>query len=487
MPRGERTGEFRSHGVWTEIAKWKKQTKRRLFSDRGGISLVLHPLLSLYYLLDISDIMASWLQIPKNSPFSLANIPFGIISSAKTSSRVPAIAIGDYALNLNAFASSAGFAQLPAIQAHLGVFNQPTLNAFAALGRPVHRQVREYIQAVFRADTPFPQILKDNAALQKEALLPLADVTNHVPMQIGDYTDFYAGLNHAYNVGVLFRGPENALQPNYTHLPVAYHSRASSVVASGTPIHRPNGQILTNPTATPKVPTFSPCKKLDIELELAAFVSTPNDLGNPVPVDKAEDHIFGVVLMNDWSARDIQAWEYVPLGPFNAKNFATTITPWVVLLDALEPFRAPNLEPGDREGLLPYLREKRSVNGYNIPLEVEITNAGGKPTVISHSNAKNLLYSFPQMLTHHTITGCNMNPGDLLGSGTISGTEPQTQGSILEQTGGKNPIKLADGSERLFLEDGDSVVLRGMAGQEGSYVGFGDCEATILPARKLEF
>ncbi|KNG83097.1 fumarylacetoacetase [Aspergillus nomiae NRRL 13137] len=435
----------------------------------------------------ITGTMASWLQIPKNSPFSLANIPFGIISSTKSTSRVAAIAIGEYALNLSTFASSGGFAQLPDFQPHLNVFSQPTLNAFAALGRPVHRQVREYIQNVFRADTPFPQVLKDNASLQKEALLPLSEVTNHVPMQIGDYTDFYAGLNHAYNVGVLFRGPENALQPNYKHLPVAYHSRASSVVTSGTPIHRPNGQILANPAATPKLPTFSPCKRLDIELELAAFVSKPNDLGKPVNISEAEDHIFGLVLMNDWSARDIQAWEYIPLGPFNAKNFATTITPWVVLLDALEPFRATGLEPGDRDSLLPYLREKRAANVYDIPLEVEITNAGGKPTIVSNSNAKNLLYSFPQMLAHHTITGCNMNPGDLLGSGTISGTEPKTQGSLLEQTNGKNPLKLADGSERLFLEDGDTIVLRGKAGTEGNYVGFGDCTGTILPAIKLEY
>ncbi|KAL4769541.1 Fumarylacetoacetase [Aspergillus nidulans var. acristatus] len=430
--------------------------------------------------------MASWLQIPKNSPFSLANIPFGIISSSKLSSRVPAIAIGDYALDLSIFASSGGFSQLPVIQPHLNVFNQSSLNAFAALGRPVHRQVREYIQKVFSTETPFPQILKDNAALQKEALLPLSEVTNHLPMQIGDYTDFYAGLNHAYNVGVLFRGPDNALQPNYKHLPVAYHGRASSVVTSGTPLHRPQGQILTNPAANPKVPAFSPCKKLDIELELAFFVSTPNDLGHPVHIDKAEDHIFGVVLMNDWSARDIQAWEYVPLGPFNAKNFGTTITPWVILIDALEPFRTVGLEPGNRESLLPYLREKRADTAYDIPLEVEVTNAGGKPTVISHSNAKNLLYSFPQMLAHHTITGCNLNTGDLLGSGTISGKENQTEGSLLEQTNGKNPIKLADGSERLFLEDGDTVILRGMAGTEGNYVGFGDCAGTILPPVKLD-
>lgn len=435
--------------------------------------------------------MASWLQIPRSSPFSLANIPFGIISSVKstvssTAPRVPAVAIGDYALDLSVFASLGGFAQLPLIQTHLSVFHQPTLNAFAALGRPIHRQVREYLQTVLRADTPHPQVLKENKTLQEEALRPLSEVTNHVPMQIGDYTDFYAGMNHAFNVGVLFRGPENALQPNYKHLPVGYHGRASSVVVSGTPIRRPNGQILAT-TSTPKVPTFAPCKRLDIELELAAFVCTGNDLGNPIPIDEAEDHIFGLVLMNDWSARDIQAWEYVPLGPFNAKNFATTISPWVVLLGALEPFRTANLEPGDRESLLPYLREKRPANGFDIPLEVEITTQSGRgtPTVISRSNSRNLLFSFPQMLAHHSVTGCNMNPGDLLGSGTISGTEPQTEGSILEQTQGKNPITLADGSKRVFLEDGDRVVLRGVAGEEGGYVGFGDCEGTISPAIKL--
>lgn len=430
--------------------------------------------------------MASWLQIPRNSPFSLANIPFGIISTVKNTARVPAIAIGDYALNLSIFASSGGFSQLPSIQTHLDVFNQPTLNAFAALGRPVHRQVREYLQAIFRADTPYPRLLRDNASLQNEALLPLSEVTNHLPMQIGDYTDFYVGLNHAFNVGVLFRGPENALQPNYKHLPVAYHGRASSVVVSKTPVRRPNGQILANPTATPKIPVFSPCRRLDIELELAAFVCKGNELGKPVPIDEAEDHIFGLVLMNDWSARDIQAWEYVPLGPFNAKNFATTITPWVVLLDALEPFRAANLEPGNRESLLPYLREKRAVNGYDIALEVEITNSGGKPTVVSTTNSRNLLFSFSQMLAHHTITGCNLNTGDLLGSGTISGTEERSQGSLLEQTKGKEPISLADGSKRLFLEDGDTVVLRGVAGAEGGYVGFGDCVGTIVPALKLD-
>ncbi|KAI2794465.1 Fumarylacetoacetase [Penicillium oxalicum] len=408
--------------------------------------------------------MASWFPIPKNSPFSLANIPFGIISS-QSASRVPAIAIGDHALNLSLFASSGGFSQLSAIQKHLNVFNEPTLNAFAALGRPVHRQVREYLQNVFRVETQYPQVLKDNAELQKSALVPLSQVTNHLPMQIGDYTDFYAGLNHAYNVGVLFRGPDNALQPNYKHLPWL-----TMVVL---PLWFPLELICTVPT------------RLDIELELACFISKPNDLGKPVSVEEAEDHIFGLVLMNDWSARDIQAWEYVPLGPFNAKNFGTSITPWVVMLDALEPFRTQGLEPENRESLLPYLREKRAENVYDIPLEVEITNKGGQPSIISNTSSRNLLYSFPQMVAHHTITGCNLRTGDLLGSGTISGKEPHTQGSLLEQTNGKKPLKLADGTERMFLEDGDTVVLRGMAGTEGNFVGFGDCVGTILPALSL--
>ncbi|KAH8705055.1 fumarylacetoacetate hydrolase FahA [Talaromyces proteolyticus] len=435
--------------------------------------------------------MASWLSIPAKSHFSLANIPFGIISAKGSSTKVPATAIGEYALDLSTFARGQGFSQLAAIQPHLDVFSQTTLNDFAALGRPIHRQVREYLQSVFKADTPFPSLLKDNESLRSSALIPLSAVTNHLPLQIGDYTDFYAGLNHAYNVGVLFRGPDNALQPNYKHLPVGYHGRASSVVPSGTPIVRPSGQILANPTATPKVPLFSPCKRLDIELELAAFVSTENKLGQPVSVDEAEDHIFGLVLMNDWSARDIQAWEYVPLGPFNAKNFATTISPWVVLVDALEPFKAQGLEPGNRDSLLPYLKEKRPDNSYNINLEFDLKHAGSETsTRISTTNATNLLFSFPQMLAHHTITGCNLRTGDLLGSGTISGKEPGSQGSLLEHTnGGKEPITLADGTtKRTFLEDGDEVTLRAVAGSvDGAYVGFGECVGRIERAVEFAF
>jgi fumarylacetoacetase len=311
----------------------------------------------------------SWFPIAISSHFSLANIPFGIISTAVNKASRPAIAIGEHALDLEVFSAEDGFSSLPSVQKHLVVFSQPTLNAFATLGRPLHREVRRYIQDVLRIDTPFPDILKDNKALQAKCLVRLKDVKMHLPMQIGDYTDFFAGKNHAYNVGVMFRGSTNALQPNYTHLPVGYHGRASSVVCSGTPIRRPHGQMLENPTAVPKVPSFGPCKKLDIELELGAFVCRDNKMGERIPISEAADSLFGLVLMNDWSARDIQMWEYVPLGPFNAKNFGTSISPWVVLMDALEPFRTEGID--NETQLLPYLREEKN-NFFDIKLEVDI-------------------------------------------------------------------------------------------------------------------
>ena len=317
----------------------------------------------------------SWLPIPRTSHFSLANIPFGIISTASSKTPRPAIAIGDKALDLTIFSSNNGFSALPSIHPHLSVFSQPTLNAFAALGRPLHREVRKYIQGIFLADTTHPHILKSNHTLQQQALIPLRDVSTHLPLHIGDYTDFYAGRNHAYNVGVLFRGPNNALQPNYTHLPVGYHGRASSVVVSGTPIRRPWGQILDTPTAEPKMPIFSPSRCLDMELELGAFVCRANRMGEPIPLREAEEYLFGLVLMNDWSARDIQAWEYVPLGPFGAKNFGTTISAWVVLADALEPFRVRGLESGTE--LLPYLREERRESVFDVRLEVDLTGMAG--------------------------------------------------------------------------------------------------------------
>lgn len=314
----------------------------------------------------------SWFKIPAGSHFSLANIPFGIVSTKGATSPRPAIAIGDHALCLVPFAQNGGFSKLDGFKSPLNALDRPTLNEFAALGRSVTGQVRTYLQRVFADDTEFADVLKDKSDIQSKCLVPLKDVTCHMPFQIGDYTDFYAGKHHAFNVGVLFRGPANALQPNYTHLPVGYHGRASSVVISGTPIVRPSGQILENPAAEKKVPIFSPARRLDIELELGAFIATGNKMGDHIPIDQARDHIFGYVLLNDWSARDIQAWEYVPLGPFNAKNFGTTISSWVVHADAMEPFKAKGIP--HQNDLLPYLVETDEKSHLAISLEVDITS-----------------------------------------------------------------------------------------------------------------
>jgi fumarylacetoacetase len=312
----------------------------------------------------------SWLSIPRRCPFSLANIPFGIISTASSPDPRPAVAIGEYALDLRAFASHGGFNPLKSSHDYLSIFSESTLNAFAACGRASHREVRHYLQNILAEDTSHPEILKSNVALRKGALPRLETITTHLPLSIGDYTDFFAGINHAFNVGTMFRGPANALNANYTHLPVGYHGRASSVVVSGTDIRRPRGQILPNPAAEPKIPAFKPTQRLDIELELGAFLCKGSRIGDIVPINEAEESIFGYVLLNDWSARDIQTWEYVPLGPFNAKNFGSSISPWVVLADTLEPFRCEGVI-NDTE-LLPYLQEQKKESVYDISLEVEL-------------------------------------------------------------------------------------------------------------------
>jgi fumarylacetoacetase len=427
--------------------------------------------------------LKSWLSIPAESHFSLSNIPFGIITSKNSQvEKRPAAAIGDHVLDLKAFASGNGFSALPSLKDHLAVFSQPTLNAFAALGQPVHRSVRAYLQEILSDSTSHPDILKDNTSLQKSALLPKHETKTHLPMQIGDYTDFYAGVNHAINAGTLFRGPANALQPNYYHIPIGYHGRASTVVVSGTPIRRPNGQLLLDPTADPKVPTFGPSRRLDIELELGCLLCKSNPLGEPVRIKDAEQSIFGFVLMNDWSARDIQAWEYVPLGPFNGKNFGTTISAWVVLADALEPFRANKLK--NETKLLPYLVEEREDTIYDIKLEVDLTTPEGDTTTISRGSAANLVWSFPQMIAHHSVGGCSMQPGDLLGSGTISGKGEDDLGSLLEMSGGgKKEIMLKGMDVRKFLKDGDTITIRGVCGGEpGALVGFGECVGKIESA-----
>lgn len=427
--------------------------------------------------------LKSWLPIPKRSHFSLANIPFGIISTKTDSSRRAAVAIGEHCLDLKAFTIRGG---LKRCSVETGdVFSQPTLNNFAALGQRAHEGVRKFLQDVFREDTPYPDVLRDNPEARESSILRQDEVTMHLPMHIGDYTDFYAGKNHAYNLGCILRGPSNALQPNYTHLPVGYHGRASSVVVSGTPVRRPNGQVLENPAAEVKKPVFKPSQRLDIELELGAFLCKSNPLGEPVLIGDAEDSIFGFVLLNDWSARDIQAWEYVPLGPFNAKNFASTISPWVILAGALEPFRAEGI--ANEEQLLPYLQQSNPKNVYDIQLQFDLTPENGETTSLSNTNGKYLMYSFAQMLAHHTIGGCPMQVGDLLGSGTISGTETGTEGAMIEITkGGKESIQLKGGFERKFLQDGDTVTLRGVCGdQDYALVGFGDCVGRILPALEL--
>lgn len=319
-------------------------------------------------------------DVSAESPFSLANIPFGVISTQADPTPRPAAAIGSYVVDLKALSESAKLGELaPGLAGREHVLAQPTLNAFAALGRPVHREVRRALQDILASDTKHPGVLKDNDELRLKALVPQSSVKMHVPMHIGDYTDFYAGYHHAYNVGVLFRGPANAMQPNYTHLPVGYHGRASSIVVSGTPIRRPWGQILLDPAAEPKQPTTAPCRRLDIELELGCFLAKPNELGEPIKIEDAEDHIFGYVLLNDWSARDIQAWEYVPLGPFNGKNFASTISPWVVLADALEPFRSKGME--NKSPVQDYMKEGKEETAFDIKLEIDLTSelnyAGG--------------------------------------------------------------------------------------------------------------
>ncbi|ORX35529.1 fumarylacetoacetase [Kockovaella imperatae] len=413
----------------------------------------------------------SFLHIDSESPFSLDNLPFGVFSTKEKPYIRAGVAVGRHVIDLSALHRHGVFQGR--LSDHASVFDSTSLNAFAALGRPFNQSYRLFVRNLLLADNP---VLRDNEELRQDAIYDLDKVQMHLPMVIGDYTDFYAGRNHAYNVGVLFRGPENALQPNYLHLPVGYHGRASSVQISGQPVYRPNGQICPGPA-----PILSPCRKLDMELEIAAFICTPNPQGAPIPIQKASDHIFGFVLMNDWSARDIQAWEYVPLGPFNSKNFATTITPWVVLADAMEPFRVK--APDAPTGLLPYLTQ--DCNGaYDIDLTVDL-RISGETHRLSRSNALHLCFSFEQMIAHHTITGCPLKTGDLFGSGTISGKEKDSLGSLLEMTlNGKEEMRLGSVS-RTFLEDHDEVILNGAAGASGARVGFGPCIGRILPAKSL--
>ena len=346
-----------------------------------------------------------------------------------------------------------------------------------AKGRPAWKDARSKIQALLTGDNP---ALKDNEQLRNKVMYDMNSVIMELPATIGDYTDFYSSKEHATNVGTMFRGKDNALQPNWTHLPVGYHGRSSSVIKSGIDIHRPQGQLQKDPNDPKQGSTFGPCKLLDFELEMGTFVGPGNELGKPIRMTEAEDHIFGLVLMNDWSARDIQKWEYVPLGPFTAKNFATTISPWVITLDALEPFRSSTSAGKQDPEPLDYLKDP-NYGSYDINLEVFLKNDSLEPYRLCRSNFSNLYWNIKQQLVHHSVTGCNMRPGDCLGSGTISGSTPDSYGSMLELCWkGTNPIKLPNGQERKFLQDGDEVLMKGYCQRDHVRIGFGECRAKIL-------
>ncbi len=397
--------------------------------------------------------------------FSTDTIPFGIFSFGD-SKKCLATAVEDKVVDLSYLANEGLFDDLDIPRP---VFSQPYLNDFIALGKKKTNAVRHLLRKLLK--NPTPEIM--------DAYFYGERVDLHLPVRVGDYTDFYSSEQHAYNVGVMFRDPENALLPNWKHLPVGYHGRASSIFVSGTPFHRPKGQIKP---AGADMPAFSPTKRLDFELEMAAVIGKSNAPGEPISVDKAEEYIFGFQLFNDWSARDIQAWEYVPLGPFLAKNFFSSVSPWVIPLEALEPFRvqAQKQDPP----VLPYLQEVNPTQ-FDVQLEVVLTTAAGAEKVISRSNFKNLYWTVPQQIAHHTVTGCNLQVGDLLASGTISGKEKDSFGSMLELSwGGKEPIVFEDGTERRFLEDGDTLTIRGWAEKDGIRVDFGEVSNRVLPARE---
>ena len=414
----------------------------------------------------------SFVPVAAESHFPIQNLPFGVFRRPGGGPARIGVAIGDQILDLLVL-ESAGLLTLPG-DPRQRPFSRPSLNLFLSMGKDAWHAARMQIHALLRADTT---TLKDHDTLSSEALVPMERAAMLLPVEIGDYTDFYSSREHATNVGTMFRGSENALMPNWTHLPVGYHGRASSVVLSGTPVRRPSGQL--KPDDGP--PVFGPSRLLDFELEMGFFTGPGNELGVPIPIENAADHIFGFVLVNDWSARDIQKWEYVPLGPFLGKSFATSISPWVVTLEALEPFRVPG-PPLDAEPL-PYLRSVGDWS-YDIHLEVGISAPGmDAPHTVCRSNFKYLYWNVCQQLAHHTSNGCNLRSGDLLASGTISGPTPDSYGSMLELTWrGERPIRLPDGSERKFIEDEDEVVMTGWAEAVGYRVGFGEVAGKILPA-----
>ncbi len=415
----------------------------------------------------------SFIPVDSSSHFSIQNLPYGAYKS-ESGAVCLCSAIGNYIIDLFVLDEEDLFDG--PLLSHEFAFQHDTLNHFMSLGRPAWREARETLQHLLAHDT---ETLRDNPELRARVFKPMDEVELVMPVQIGDYTDFYSSEQHAKNVGCLFRDPENALMPNWKHLPVGYHGRASSIVLSGTDVRRPKGQILPNNKTTP---VFSESQKLDFELEVGFLTGPGNDLGTPISVDEAENHIFGLVLVNDWSARDIQKWEYQPLGPFLAKSWATSISPWIVTLDALAPFRTKAPEQNPKP--LGYLQSSDRTT-FDIQLEVLLqTEAQQEPHNICRTNYKELYWTMTQQLAHQTVAGCNVQPGDLYASGTISGSDERSYGSMLELTqNGTKPLHLPSGENRTFLEDGDQITLSGFAQGEGFRVGFGELKNRILPAR----
>ncbi len=404
------------------------------------------------------------IDIPENSDFSIHNIPFGIFSTQDRSPRA-GVAVGEYILDL------AAVAELDVFDFNTAVFEKDTLNDFISLGKEITSRVRKKIQHWLKDDNSILTAKPELFVKQSEAQM-------HMPVYVGDYTDFYSSIEHATNVGKMFRDPANALLPNWKHIPVGYHGRASSIVVSGEAVRRPKGQTLPKDSNTP---VFGPSQRLDFELEMGFICGKNTQMGESVSTKEAEDYIFGLVLFNDWSARDIQKWEYVPLGPFLAKNFASSISPWIVTLDALDPFRVsgPNQEPK----VLSYLEYEGEKN-YDINLEVALTPENGEETLICESNFKYMYWNMAQQLAHHTVNGCNINVGDMMASGTISGKSENSYGSMLELAWmGTKPLQLKDGSERKFIHDGDTVTMRGYAQKGDIRVGFGEVSSKVLPAK----
>lgn len=412
--------------------------------------------------------LKSWVSVPTKTDFPIQNLPFGIFE--KEGQKRAGVAIGDHLIDLDALQSTG---LLERCELPKGVFNSEFLNDFMSLGKAKARIVRNRISELLQEGN---EELKNHADLAN-ILIAQVDVKMCLPARIGDYTDFYSSEQHAYNVGCMFRDPDNALMPNWKHIPVGYHGRSSSIIESGVPIHRPKGQQKPNDD---QPPVFGPCKLLDFELEMAFITCGENALGTSISTDEAEDHIFGMVMFNDWSARDIQKWEYVPLGPFLAKNFASCISPWIVTMDALEPFRIPG--PKQDPEVLPYLQYKGNKH-FDIDIEVAVQPEGSEEKVVGNSNFKYMYWNMAQQLAHHTVNGCNIRTGDMYGSGTISGSEENQYGSMLEITWkGTKPVKMPDGTERKFIQDGDTVIMRGHAEKGGVRIGFGEVSTKVLPA-----